>query len=65
MSSLAMGPATKHYSVVTFFNSTGTCSTISISNPSSAANRRGWLVNKRIRRKFKSDKICAPSPISR
>src|ERR1700693_6553754 len=46
-------------------NSTGTCSTISIPKPSSAATFLGRLVSRRIRRRSRSDRICAPLPISR
>src|SRR5580698_9835490 len=44
---------------------TGTCSTISIPKPSRPATLRGWLVSRRMRFRFRSDKICAPIPISR
>ena len=43
----------------------GTCSTISMPKPSRAGTRRGWLVSSRMRRRFRSDNICAPMPICR
>ena len=53
------------YFATDFVVGTGTCSTMLMPNPSSAATRLGWLVSKRIECMFRLERICAPTPISR
>jgi len=42
----------------------GSWSTISMLNPSSATTLRGWFVSRRILRRPRSARVCAPMPVS-